>query len=238
MIDYKEGDWVKVVRGSEDSLPEGSQWEVYDSYVDEGFHYLALKDHPYNNGRNDRGENGWDVDRFILIKTKEHVDSESAQTKREEYVNFKRGDKVKIQQDMWEKHQATLTRLGFSAPNSFHGYEVSQVFENQKRISLKGCSNIYNSEYFELCAEEPTTEMTFKPDAVNSPKHYSVFEKLEAIEVIASSMTADQFYGYCLGNILKYRLRAGGKDDVMQELGKADRYQGLYNEFKHLCKAA
>lgn len=77
MIDYKEGDWVKTVRGSEDSLPEGSQWEVYDSYVDEGFHYLALKDHPYNNGRNDKGENGWDVDRFILIKTKEHVDSES-----------------------------------------------------------------------------------------------------------------------------------------------------------------
>lgn len=75
-----------------------------------------------------------------------------------------------------------------------------------------------------------------KPDAVNSPKHYSVFEKLEAIEVIASSMTADQFYGYCLGNILKYRLRAGGKDDVMQELGKADRYQGLYTEYKHLCK--
>lgn len=75
-----------------------------------------------------------------------------------------------------------------------------------------------------------------EPDAVNSPKHYSVFEKLEAIEVIASAMTADQFYGYCLGNILKYRLRAGGKDDVMQELGKADRYQGLYTEYKHLCK--
>lgn len=77
-----------------------------------------------------------------------------------------------------------------------------------------------------------------KPDAVNHPKHYAVFEQLEAIEVIASSMTTEQFYGYCLGNILKYRLRAGGKDDVMQELGKADRYQGLYNEFKHLCKGA
>lgn len=149
---------------------------------------------------------------------------------------FKRGDKVKIRQDMWEKHHEPLTRLGFGVPKSPEGYEVSQVFENQKRISLKGCSNIYNSEYFELCAEEPTTEMTFKPDAVNSPKHYSVFEKLEAIEVIASSMTSDQFYGYCLGNILKYRLRAGGKDDVMQELGKADRYQGLYTEYKHLCK--
>lgn len=77
-----------------------------------------------------------------------------------------------------------------------------------------------------------------KPDAVNKPKHYAVFEQLEAIEVIASSMTTEQFYGYCLGNILKYRLRAGGKDDVMQELGKADKYQELFAQFKYLCKDA
>lgn len=83
---------------------------------------------------------------------------------------------------------------------------------------------------------KPTVYDTPKPDVINSPKHYSVFESVEAIQVIASSMTQDQFYGYCLGNILKYRLRAGGKDDVMQELGKADRYQGLYTENKHLCK--
>lgn len=150
--------------------------------------------------------------------------------------NFNVGDKVKIRQAMWNEHSHTLSRLGFREPSCLEGFEVSQIFENQKRISLKGCSNIYNSEYFELCVEEQTTEMTFKPDAVNSPKHYSVFEKLEAIEVIASSMTSDQFYGYCLGNILKYRLRAGGKDDVMQELGKADKYQELFTKYKHLCK--
>ena len=75
-----------------------------------------------------------------------------------------------------------------------------------------------------------------KPDAVNHPKHYAVFEQLEAIEVIASSMTLEQFYGYCLGNILKYRLRVGGKDDVMQELGKVGKYQELFTTNKHLCK--
>lgn len=96
-------------------------------------------------------------------------------------------------------------------------------------VRLEGV--VHDVEVIGTLAEE------LKPDAVNHPKHYAVFEQLEAIEVIASSMTTDQFYGYCLGNILKYRLRAGGKDDVMQELGKADRYQGLYNEFKHLCKA-
>ena len=77
MIDYKEGDWVQVVRGNGGSLPENSEWEVYDYYVDDNFRYVALKDYPQNNGGNIKGANGWDVDRFILIKTKEHVDSES-----------------------------------------------------------------------------------------------------------------------------------------------------------------
>lgn len=80
------------------------------------------------------------------------------------------------------------------------------------------------------------TDATKQPDAVNHPKHYAVFEQLEAIEVIASSMTLEQFYGYCLGNILKYRLRVGGKDDVMQELGKVGKYQELFTNHKHLCK--
>lgn len=79
--------------------------------------------------------------------------------------NFKVGDKVKIKKDMWEQYEDALSRLGFQSPNIFEGYEVSLVFENQKRISLKGCSNAYNSEYFEVCEVEPTTEMVFKEQA-------------------------------------------------------------------------
>lgn len=109
----------------------------------------------------------------------------------------------------------------------------------EHRIDLKDVSWVMNQfekgDWYYLETEANVLQGV-KPDAVNSPKHYAVFEKLEAIEVIASSMTADQFYGYCLGNILKYRLRAGGKDDVMQELGKADKYQELFTKYKYLCK--
>ena len=72
-------------------------------------------------------------------------------------------------------------------------------------------------------------------DAVDSPQHYQVFPDKEAIEIIASSMTAEQFYGYCLGNFLKYRLRIGAKDEVQQELGKSNKYKELYEKHKHLC---
>jgi len=77
---------------------------------------------------------------------------------------------------------------------------------------------------------------TMKSDAVHSPKHYAVFDDIEAIEVIARSMTQEMFKGYCFGNLLKYRLRVGGKDEVMQELSKADKYKELYEKFKGLCQ--
>ena len=73
-------------------------------------------------------------------------------------------------------------------------------------------------------------------DVINSPQHYQVFPDKEAIEIIAGSMTTEQFYGYCLGNFLKYRLRIGAKDEVQQELGKSNKYKELYKKHKHLCK--
>lgn len=73
------------------------------------------------------------------------------------------------------------------------------------------------------------------PDAVNSPQHYRFFPDLEAIEVIARSMTQEQFYGYCLGNRLKYRLRAGNKDKLEQDIAKSDKYLELYEQHKGEC---
>lgn len=75
-------------------------------------------------------------------------------------------------------------------------------------------------------------------DTVKNPKHYKLFQDVEVIDVIASSMSESEFKGYCLGNILKYRLRAGKKDDAQQELDKADFYNELFETKKHLCRSA
>lgn len=83
---------------------------------------------------------------------------------------------------------------------------------------------------------KPATEAA-KPDPVNRPQHYQFFPDLEAIEVIARSTTQEQFYGYCLGNRLKYRLRAGNKDKLEQDIAKSDKYLELYEKYKGLCYA-
>lgn len=74
------------------------------------------------------------------------------------------------------------------------------------------------------------------PDPVNQPQHYQVFPGVEAITLIARALTVEQFYGYTLGNCLKYRLRVGCKDEVQQELAKAAKYKELFEQHKHECR--
>lgn len=80
------------------------------------------------------------------------------------------------------------------------------------------------------------SEQASKTDQVKNPKHYQFFDGLEAIEIIAASMTREQFYGYCLGNKLKYRLRAGEKDNLQQDIDKSNFYGELYEIHKDKCK--
>ena len=74
-------------------------------------------------------------------------------------------------------------------------------------------------------------------DQVNHPAHYNVFP-FETKDIIDSILTTyrddlSPYQAYCLGNELKYRLRAGFKnpDKIEQDIKKALFY---YNERKGL----
>lgn len=76
---------------------------------------------------------------------------------------------------------------------------------------------------------------------VHTPSHYMLFEDVESIQVIARTMTVSEFKGFCLGNVLKYRLRAGKKSElatVEKDLAKADFYKELFSKHKGECRAA
>ena len=51
-----------------------------------------------------------------------------------------------------------------------------------------------------------------------------LFPDMEAIEAIKLVLTPEEFIGYCKGNALKYRLRAGKKDKLEQDIAKAETY--------------
>lgn len=67
-------------------------------------------------------------------------------------------------------------------------------------------------------------------DSVEQPKHYEVVQGVEAIDLIRKMMSPEEFRGYCLGNVIKYRMRAGEKDDAAQDLAKSRVYAKWYNE--------
>lgn len=80
--------------------------------------------------------------------------------------------------------------------------------------------------------------MSKEIEGVTKPSHYALFDDIEAIEIIARSMTREQFKGYVLGNILKYRLRAGKKSELAyleKDMAKADFYAELYEKHKEKC---
>jgi len=67
-------------------------------------------------------------------------------------------------------------------------------------------------------------------ELVTHPNHYQLWDHFETMDVIRKTLTTEEFEGFLKGNILKYRLRAGLKDDPAQELKKADHYRKVLNE--------
>jgi hypothetical protein len=74
--------------------------------------------------------------------------------------------------------------------------------------------------------DEQREQHEAKHDPVNNPKHYAIAPGVEAIDIIKASLTPEQFKGYMLGNFLKYRLRAGDKGDLQQDIDKSNWYRG------------
>ena len=60
--------------------------------------------------------------------------------------------------------------------------------------------------------------------------HYDIWTGFEAIDLMKNVLTKEEYIGYLKGNILKYRIRSGFKDDVSKELVKIKDYTDELNE--------
>lgn len=78
--------------------------------------------------------------------------------------------------------------------------------------------------------KQQSNEEAAMSDEINSPSHYMLFPDMEAIDVIIAALTPEEFAGYCKGNALKYRLRAGEKGPVEKCIAKACWYQNKLRE--------
>ncbi|HBL6576731.1 TPA: DUF3310 domain-containing protein [Salmonella enterica subsp. enterica serovar Typhimurium] len=149
---------------------------------------------------------------------------------------IKAGDYV-VRKEMARDHNwiALCEGLGKKADAPF---KVTVSETEYRSIVLEGADGReWYASYFERVATPPVVSESNMLDnnMVTKPKHYEFFEGVEAITIIARSMTEKQFAGYCMGNALKYRLRAGKKLNTEEDLKKADYYKDLFQKHRHEC---
>ena len=80
------------------------------------------------------------------------------------------------------------------------------------------------SIYVESVKLEPYEDVDCYHDS-----HYKT-SVLEPILVMQKMFTHEEFVGFLKGNILKYRLRLGYKDDIQKEMDKIQRYEQWLEE--------
>ena len=75
---------------------------------------------------------------------------------------------------------------------------------------------------------DTNSENVLREDTVNHPSHYTAYP-VEVIDMIRVVLGPEGFRAYCFGNEIKYRMRAGLKGDVQQDINKAMKYKEFRN---------
>lgn len=111
--------------------------------------------------------------------------------------------------------------------------------EENTRWHIDNAQYCFMFRYLNETGEEAKARVQVaSADDVRQPSYYQVFPDVESIEIIARSMTQAEFKGFCMGNVLKYRLRAGKKSELAtmeKDLKKADFYKELFEQHKDKC---
>lgn len=91
--------------------------------------------------------------------------------------------------------------------------------------------NFYWVDATEIGLLAPKEEEEEVKDTAYHDGHYKDCV-LEPIIVMQGLLSSEQFEGFLLGNALKYRLRAGHKENALSDIDKALRYEQWLKEFK------
>ncbi len=57
--------------------------------------------------------------------------------------------------------------------------------------------------------------------------YYDLWKGTEALDIIKASLSKEEYLGFLKGNILKYQLRLGKKDEINKEIAKIHAYQQI-----------
>tara|TARA_R110002049_G_scaffold54934_1_gene152658 strand:- start:5896 stop:6339 length:444 start_codon:yes stop_codon:yes gene_type:complete len=101
-----------------------------------------------------------------------------------------------------------------------------------------GCTTLYNVKDEEWLNE---VELDFHYDLITKSnmnieenKHHQLWEGTQSLDIMKKVLTDEEYKGFLKGNILKYQLRVGKKDDPSKEIKKINDYSKELNNI--LCE--
>lgn len=124
-----------------------------------------------------------------------------------------------------------LDRLVFDIANQI--YKRQLEIDIETNASIDAIKNQYCSGIkveFEKVVDYTKENNSCKNE---KSKHYEIWKDFEAIDVLKNCLNLEEYVGFLKGNILKYQLRLGKKDDVSKELEKIKDYK---NELDFILK--
>ena len=132
---------------------------------------------------------------------------------------YKIGDKLKCSFDISGTCKFTANEI----------YEIATQRQQDKKYLIFDDNN--EATYFDEDELGYFEKIDNKSNKVKNPnsKHYELWHDLEAIDVIKTLLNEDEYVGFLKGNILKYQLRLGKKDNVEKEMEKIKDYQNELN---------
>ena len=132
-------------------------------------------------------------------------------------------------------------------------YKIGDVFEgleesNKNTITIDNIGEL-TSEYYITCPNEGFKNGYFGDEWINDyykkviefkvninemnieeNKHHQLWEGVQSLDVMKQVLTDEEYKGFLKGNILKYQLRLGKKDDTTKEIKKINDYSKELNK--------
>lgn len=128
------------------------------------------------------------------------------------------------------------------APCFFNSYdpEVEWIIVNEDVKELvdqttQGIIDDTQPHVWEIPASTKIEEIVEKPRTLKNPnsKYYELWDGFESIDVLKQLLSDDEYKGFLKGNILKYQLRLGKKDNIEKEQTKILDYRSELDRILH-----
>lgn len=168
-----------------------------------------------------------------------------------------KGKTITRARDMTIGRSYMIMAFGYYVPARYTGALRFRIYSREHALMsvVKGrpvsteyvyCQDHLNAKMVHKFKQKPKEEPTVtetqaqaiaaeeaREAAIKHPKHYNLFadDSLESIDAIRILLTPEEFKGFLKGNVLKYRFRAGGKDDTLQDIGKAKQYNAMLADY-------